>query len=84
MPMTCGDGEGAEEIVEAGRFGRDEIRQTTIGAARRFAILLTQMMQRGQHLAARGIGVQLDIVVVDLIGREQADDRARLSASLRR
>jgi len=68
-----GDGEGAEVVFQAGVLGRDEVGQALVGAARRFLVLLAQVVQGGEHFVARVVGVQLDVVVTDLVGREEAD-----------
>ncbi len=68
-----GDGEGADVVFQAGVFGRDEVGQALVGAARRFLVLLAQVVQGGQHFAARFVGVDFDVVVVHLVGGEQAE-----------
>ena len=42
----------------------------------RLAALLAQLVQDGDRLAARLVGVHGDVVVADAVGREQADHGA--------
>ncbi len=49
---TGGDGEAADVVFQAGVFGCDEVGQALVGAARRFLVLLAQVVQGGEYLAA--------------------------------
>ena len=43
--------------------------------------LLAQVVQGREHLAARLVGVDLDVLAVDAVGREQADDAVGRAAT---
>src|SRR3954449_1542339 len=73
---TRGDGEGADVVVQARLPGRDEVRQGLACRAVPALGLLAQLVQGGPHLAPGLVGVDLDVLAVDPVGREQAEHPA--------
>ncbi len=76
-----GAGERAQPVRHAAVAWREVIGEAQVRHAGRFFLLLAQVVQRGQHRAARVVGVQLD-VVADGVGRKQADHRAGAQPAL--
>ena len=75
-----GDGEGADVVGQPGLLGRDEVAERPVRDAVAVLALLAQVVQRGQHLGAGLVGVDLD-VVADRVGREEARSRRWPSAT---
>ena len=48
----------------------------------RLGFLLAQLMQPGDRLSSRLVGVHVDIIVTHRVGRKESDDGARLQPSL--
>ncbi len=72
------DREAADVIRHAAVFGRDVIGQTIVGDVGRLLGLLAQVVPGHGHLAARFVGVNLDVVAPTFtnshrVGREQAE-----------
>jgi len=63
-----GDRKGAHPVRQPGFPGRDEVRQALVGTTPGLFILLAQMMQPHQHLAAILAGVELGVVSTALVG----------------
>ena len=79
--MTGGDGEATDIIGHTGRA--DKVGQTVIGLARRFDVLLAQVMQGRQYFAAAVVGVKDNIVALP-VGGEKANHGRGRSQSVRR
>ncbi len=69
-----GDRERADVVAQAGRLRGDEVGERTVRHAGAVLGLLAQLVQGRQHLGASLVGVDLDVVVVDGVGREQPED----------
>ena len=82
MPMPRGHGERPDVVAPAGALRCDEVRERVVRLARRFALLLAQEVQPRQHARARLVGVNLDVVVIDAVRREQPDHAARAQPTL--
>ena len=70
-----GDGEGTDVVSQTGVLGRDEIAQAPVRDAVAVLALLTQVVQRGHHLGAGVVGVDLDVLATraDRVRREKSD-----------
>src|SRR6185503_8311973 len=77
-----GHGERADVVATSGALRRDEVRERVVRLTRRLALLLAQEVQPRQHARARFIRVDLDVVVIDAVGREQADHAPRSQPAL--
>ena len=71
-----GHREGADVIGQAGLLRRDEIGQRAAGLAAFAVRLLAQEVERVEHLRARRVGVQLDVVAHALAGKKPYTPRA--------
>ena len=73
------DGEHADVVLNAAglavdELGRDVVGQGLVGDAFTLGVLLTQVAPGHGHLGARVVGVDLDVVVVDGVGRQEHHD----------
>ena len=69
-----GDREGADVVAQPGLPGCDEVGQRLARRPVAALGLLPQLVQRREDGAARLVGVDLDVVAVHLVGREQPED----------
>ena len=69
-----GHGEGADPVGYPGFLRRDIVGEALVGAARGLLVLLAQVVPGHQHVAARCVAIDLD-VVADPRGREQRRTR---------
>src|SRR4051812_4363709 len=82
-PEAGRDREGAHVVAQPGPLRRDEVGQ---GLARRAVPalgLLPELVQGRPHRPPRLVGVDLDVVAVHLVGREQAQHAVRPQPLLR-
>src|ERR687898_802166 len=71
-----GHSEEAYVVFQTRLLRGDVVRQRAVGSARRFLPLLAQEVEGFQHFFARLVGVDLDVVVRQGVGRKEPDDRA--------
>ena len=73
-----GDRECADVVApRPDALRRDEVRERVVRLACGLALLLAQEVQSRQHARARFVRVDLDVVVIDAVRREQPDHAAR-------
>ena len=66
------DREGAHVVSQTGVLGRDEVAEAPVRDTVAVLALLAQVVQRGHHLGAGLVGVDL-CIVADCVGREEPD-----------
>ena len=82
LDATGADRERAEPVANAARLRRDEVRKTEVGTPLRLVVLLAQVVPRHQRRVALLVGIDLNVVGVDLRRRIEAEDTVCLDEIL--
>ncbi len=75
--VSRGDNEATDVVFQPCLCRRDVVREAQLRLAVLLAALLAQVMQAEQRLRPCRISVNLDVVMVDAVRREETDDRRR-------